>query len=317
MKEGQASKTAENVAGFRALESFKPTNERVLDDPYAVHFLSGMYSTIAKSRFLVSNRLLVKFMNWYISSFIPGGINFDIVKARYIEDYLNQCIEDGIEQLVLLGAGYDSRAYRVNALKEKVKVFEVDHPDSQRVKKDKVKRIFGYLPDYVVYVSVDFDDEKLDEKLFEGGYSENLKTLFICEGVIYYLTAEVVDETLAFIAHNSGEGSSVIFDYTYESFITGRVKESERMIRKAAQLGEPLIFGVEEGTVAEFLGKRGFYQVKDMKAQSLDNVYFKGTNRTSSPYWAVVHATVKQRKQIPLLRIPSYPAIKAHSLQIK
>ena len=317
MKEGKESKTAENVAGFRALESFKPANERVLDDPYAVQFLSGIYTTIAKSRFLISSRLLVKIMDWYISRFIPGGINFDVAKARYIEDYLNQCIEDGIEQLVLLGAGYDSKAFRFNALKEKVKVFEVDHPHSQRIKKEKVKRIFGYLPDYVIYVSVDFDNEKLDKKLFEGGYAENLKTLFIWEGVIYYLTAEAVNETLAFIAKNSGEGSSVIFDYTYESFIAGRVKEAEKMIRKAAQLGEPLTFGIEEGTVEEFLGKRGFYQVEDMKAQSLDNIYFKGTNRKSSPCWAVVHATVKQWEKISLPRILSYPAIILHSLPTK
>jgi len=76
-------------------------------------------------------------------------------------------------------------------------------------------------------------------------------------------------------------------------------------------------FNWEEGTVEEFLGKRGFYQVEDMKAQSLDNIYFKGTNRKSSPCWAVVHATVKQREQIPLLRIPSYPVIISHSLPIK
>ena len=293
MKERQASKTAENVAGFRALESFKPANERVLDDPYAVQFLSGIYTTIAKSRFLISSRLLVKIMDWYISSFISGGINFDVAKARYIEDYLNQCIEDGIEQLVLLGAGYDSRAFRFNALKEKVKVFEVDHPDSLRIKKEKVKKIFGSLPGHVIYISVDFDKEKLGEKLFESGYAKNLKTLFIWEGVTYYLTAEVVNATLAFIANNSGEGSSVIFDYSYESFINGMVKEGEKMRRKAAQLGEPLTFGIEEGTVEEFLSKRGFGQVKDMNAQSLHDVYFKDTNRKSCPWLAVVHATVK------------------------
>lgn len=317
MKEGKASKTAENVAAFRALESFKPTNERILDDHYAVQFLSGIYGAIAKFRFLLSSRLLVKITDWYISNFIPGGINFDVVKARYIEDYLNQCIEDGIEQLVLLGAGYDSRAFRFNALKEKVKVFEVDHPDSQRVKKEKVKRIFGSLPDHVIYVSFDFDHGKLDEKLFESGYSKNRKTLFIWEGVIYYLTAEAVDETLAFIANNSGEGSSVIFDYAFESFITGRVKEAEKMIRKLAQLGEPLIFGIKEGTVEEFLSKRGFYEVKQMNAQSLDNTYFKGTNRKSSPCWAVTHATVKPRERIPLLSIPFYPATKSQPLPIK
>jgi len=293
MKEGRASRTAANVAGFRVLESFKPANERVLNDPYAIQFLSGIYTILAKTRFLISSRLLVKIMDWYVSSFIPGGINFDVVKARYIEDYLNQCIEDGIEQLVLLGAGYDSRAFRFNALKEKVKVFEVDHPDSQRIKKEKVKKIFGSLPGHIIYIPVDFDKEKLDEKLFESGYAKNLKTLFIWEGVTYYLTAEAVDATLAFIANNSGEGSSVIFDYSYESFINGRVKEAKKMRRKAAQLGEPFTFGIEEGTVEEFLSKRGFGQVKDMNAQSLHDIYFKDTNRKTCPWWAVVHATVK------------------------
>jgi methyltransferase (TIGR00027 family) len=317
VKEGQASKTAENVTAFRALESFKPTNERILDDYYAVQFLSGTYSTIAKFRFLLSNRLLVKITDWYISNFIPGGINFDVAKARYIEDYLNQCIEDGIEQLVLLGAGYDSRAFRFNALKEKVKVFEVDHPDSQRVKKEKVKKIFGSLPGNVTYVSVDFNNENLNEKLLESGYAKNLKTLFIWEGMIYYLTAETVDETLAFISNNSGERSSIIFDYAFESFIAGRVKEAEKMIRKCEQIGEPLTFGIEEGTVEEFLCKRGFCQVKQMNAQSLDNTYFKGTNRKSSRCWAVAHATVKPQERIPLLSIPFYTATRSQPLPIK
>ncbi len=293
MKEGQASRTAANVTGFRVLESFKPANERVLDDPYAIRFLSGVSSILAKTRFLISSRLLVKIMDWYISSFIPGGINFDVVRARYIEDYLNQCIEDGIEQLVLLGAGYDSRALRFNALREKVKVFEVDHPDSQRIKKEKIRKIFGYLPGHVIYISVDFDKEKLDGKLFKGGYAKNLKTLFIWEGVTYYLTPEAVDATLAFIANNSGEGSSVIFDYSYESFIDGMVKEGEKMRRKAAQLGEPFTFGIEEGNIEEFLSKRGFGQVKDMNAQSLHDLYFEDTNRKLCPWLGVVHATVK------------------------
>ncbi len=299
MKKGQASKTAENVAGFRALESFKPRGERILNDTYAVEFLSGSYRIIAKARFLLSSQLLVRAADWYVSAFIPGGINFDIAKARFIEDYLNGCLEGGLQQLVLLGAGYDSRAFRFNALQDKVRVFEVDHPDTQRAKKDKVKKIFGSLPDHVVYVPVDFGVDRLDKRLFASGYDRNLKTLFIWEGVIYYLTAESVDSTLSFIAMNSGEGSSVVFDYAYQSFVSGRVKGAKRMLRKAAQLGEPLTFGLDEENLDKFLAQRGFFQVRQMDSRSLDQAYFKGTNRRSSPCWAVAYAVVKARELAP------------------
>jgi methyltransferase (TIGR00027 family) len=199
---------------------------------------------------------------------------------------------------VILGAGYDSRAFRFDALKEKVRVFEVDHPDSQSDKKEKVRKIFGSLPDHVVYVPVDFNNEKLDEKLYESGYDKNLKTLFIWEGVTMYLTAEAVDETLSFVVNESGEGSSITFDYIYESVIDGRMKmkEAENVRRKCVKVGEPLTFGIEDGTIMEFLGKRGFGKIKDMNAKSLEDTYFKGTNRKSCPFYGIVHATVKPRE---------------------
>ena len=197
--------------------------------------------------------------------------------------------------MVILGAGYDSRAFRFNALKEKARVFEIDHPDSQKIKKEKVRKIFGSLPEHVVYVPVDFNKEKLDEKLYESGYDKNLKTLFIWEGVTLYITAEAVDETLDFIVNNSGQGSSVIFDYAYESFIDGRMKEAEKVIKGQANIGEPLTFGIEDGTIMEFLGERGFGQVKDMNAVSLEDRYFKGTGRKSCPFYGIVHATIKPR----------------------
>jgi methyltransferase (TIGR00027 family) len=298
MKEGKASRSADGTAALRAVESLKLANERVLHDPYAIQFLSGIYSTLTITRFLIPFRLLVKIIDWYASRTHPGGISYMVVRPRYIDDYLIQCIEDGIEQLVILGAGYDSRAFRFNALKEKVRVFEIDHPDSQKIKKEKVRKIFGSLPDHVVYVPVDFNKEKPDEKLYESGYDKNLKTLFIWEGVTMYLTAEAVDETLAFVVNKSGEGSSIIFDYAYESVIDGRMKmkEAEKLIKLQANIGEPLTFGIEDGTIMEFLGVRGFGQVEDMNAKSLEDTYFKGTNRKSCPFFGIVHATVKPRE---------------------
>jgi len=215
MKKGQASRTAEGVAALRAVESLKPEDERVCYDPLAQHFLGAKYRLFGRSRFLTRLAL------WNAERRSPGVFGCLVGRTRYIDDCLKACIDDKIEQLVILGAGYDTRAYRFGELKEKVKVFEVDHPATQEVKIEKVSRMLGSLPGNVVYVPIDFEKERLDKKLFESGYDRSLKTLFIWEGVTMYLTAESVDRTLAFIAGYSGKGSRVVFDYLFESAIDG------------------------------------------------------------------------------------------------
>lgn len=92
-----------------------------------------------------------------------------------------------MEQLVILGTGYDTRAYRIKGLKEKVKVFEVDHPGTQIIKKEKIREILGSLPEHVRYVSVDFEKERLGQRLIESRYDPSSKTLFVLEGLIYYI----------------------------------------------------------------------------------------------------------------------------------
>jgi methyltransferase (TIGR00027 family) len=208
-------------------------------------------------------------------------------------------IDDGIEQLVILGAGYDSRAYRFDELKGKVKVFEVDHPATQTVKMEKVKKIFGSLPDHVVYVPIDFENQKLDERLFESGYDKNLKTLFIWEGVTYYIMPEAVDITLAFVAKNSGEGSSIIFDYVFQSVLDGTcgVAEVNRARKAYERIGTPLTsehprFGVEEGTIEGFLSERGFYQVVNITGDNFESAYSKGATQNKK-LWSTVYAMVK------------------------
>jgi len=174
MKEGKASYTAELVAIDRGVESMKPEHRRVCYDPLAVHFLSTRYRVIAKSH------LLTRFVYWYRRGRIcPGAVGEVVTRTRFIDDYLAKCIDDGIQQLVILGAGYDTRAYRTEVLKVKVRVIEVDHPDTQKVKMERLRNIFGSLPEHVVYVPIDFEKEKLDKRLFESGYDRNLKTLFI------------------------------------------------------------------------------------------------------------------------------------------
>jgi methyltransferase (TIGR00027 family) len=291
MKEGKESKSAVLVASFRAAESSRPEHERVCYDPFAGEFIIG------KNGILGMIPVLGRIALWLFERMLPGIIGEVVVRTRYIDDYLKTCINDGIQQLVILGAGYDSRAYRIEGLKGKVKVFEVDNPATQRAKIEELKKLFESLPDHIVYVPINFGKDKLDQRLFASGYQENLKTLFIWEGVTMYLTAEAVDDTLAFVVDNSGRDSSIIFNYIHQSVVDGtsELKVARRNRNLAARHGEAFTFGIEEGTIEDFLSKRGFHQINNASPGFLERTYFIGANqgRKVCPYQPTVHAIVK------------------------
>ena len=292
MKEGKPSATAEANAAFRAAEWQRPEAERVCYDQFARRFLGLRFGSIVRSR------LLTRIALWYAERIIPGAANGVVVRTRYIDDYLKACIADGIEQLIVLGAGYDSRAYRFDGLNGKVRVFEVDHPDTQQAKKLKVKKIFGSLPSHVTYVGLDLDEKKLGEGLLEAGYSKDKKTLFIWEGVTVYLTPEAVDETLAFVAENSGKGSSIVFDFAFQFALDAASENGDAKKWREAyeRRGEPPKFALKEDGVEEFLSKRGFYQVKSVSMDSLKKAYFKGANenRNVTHLGGIAQATVRR-----------------------
>ncbi len=299
MEDGKASFTAESVAAMRAVESAKPEGERLCDDPCAKYFISAGRDA---SGLEFWRGLFLAFDRDY-----PGITTEVVLRTRYIDDYVRECVDDGIGQLVILGAGYDSRAYRIDGLKGKVRVFEVDHPATQKVKTEKLKEIPGSLPDHVVHVPVDFHREKLDQRLSESGYDKKLKTLFIWEGVTMYLTAEAVDETLAFVADNSGQGTSIIFNYLVEPVGDGpgdpemswwTVKRRQEWLDQYPEIGERLAFGIPQGGVEDFLGNRGFHQVVNATCKDMRNAFAIGSNseRKLTPWLATVHATVKPRE---------------------
>ena len=208
---------AELIALHRFAESAKPEGVRIFYDQYAVNFINReILESVAKKP------QKAKEMSEYYERLFPGLANSIRARVRYFDDFLKASIEDGLDQLVILGAGYDTRAYRIDEPKGKVKTFEVDHPLTQVVKIDKIKEIFGAIPNHVAYVSVDFDTESLGQKLLEKGYDRSKKTLFIMEGLIMYIPLQSVDDTLYFIAGNSRKGSSIIFDSIQSPWWTGR-----------------------------------------------------------------------------------------------
>jgi len=284
MKKTRASTTAEGIAFVRALESSKPAGERICYDPLARQLISPVFYLLGK---LFVDRAERKG---------PGVLGFLAARCRYIDDHLQTCLETGLDQLVILGAGLDSRAYRFEQLAGRVRVFEVDHPATQQAKLEKLRKIFGKVPEHVTYVPIDFNTETL-QKLFDFGYDAQGKTLFIWEGVVHYLTAEAVDQTLKFVLKNSASGSSIIFDYVYTSALAAAHKRGEivRMQRAKRYTGEGLVFGIEEGQAEAFLRARGYAQIQNVTSEDLKMLYFTGVNRTRAiaPIYAIVHATVK------------------------
>jgi len=293
MIEGRASRTAEDAAISRVIESLAPEDKRVCYDRFAVEFLSERlretYRIVQKHRFLTKLHLWMRRVD-------PAGTKAEAVaRTRYIDDYLQTCISDGVEQVVILGAGCDSRAYRFKAL-EGITVFEVDHPATQEMKMANVKRVLGGLSRWVTHVPVDFEKEELGEKLLANGYKRDLRTLFIWEGVTMYLTAEAVDRTLSFVAGSSGTGSSIIFNYYHRAVVDGtsRWRWAKVLRRKCQKMGEPLTFGIEPNSIEEFLVMRGFSYVKRVTPSFLTSLYFRGPNakRKVCPFLETVHATV-------------------------
>ena len=271
------SKMAERIALIRAGESRKPENERICYDPYAIRFISPVML-----EFISKYPDLFRAAGEQFERFIPGANNSIIARVRYFDDFIKDSIKEGLDQLVILGAGYDTRAYRIEELKN-LKVFEVDHQDTLDFKIKKVKEIFNLLPEHVVYVPIDFETETLDQKLLDGEYDPSKKTLFIMEGLVYYIPPESVDETISFIVNNSGDESAVLFDYYPESVIDGtsKLEVGRNTKAHAEELGEPLQFGIEDGKIENFLKQRGFSKIKDITSEDYKKAYFHGKNENS------------------------------------
>ena len=270
------SKMAEEIAFHRVVEMFMPEDEKIFSDPYAIRFVNPeILENMAK------NPVETQKKSEELEKLFPGVHNSIIARVRYFDDFVEKLVDEGLEQLVILGAGYDTRAYRIEGLKENVKVFEVDHLNTQSFKIEKVKEIFGSIPDHVIYVPVDFDTQKLDQRLLESGYDGSKKTLFIMEGLVMYILSDAVDETLSFIVNNSGRASAVIFDYVPQSVVDGTndLEVGKNLHNHAKEYKEPLQFGIEEGTLETFLKKRGFSSIESVTSEDYQKAYFDGKNR--------------------------------------
>ena len=194
------------------------------------------------------------------------------VRTRHIDDVLSQSLETGIGQVVILGAGLDSRAYRFGNLRT-LRVFELDLPRTQAYKKKRVREVFGELPGHVTYVPIDFAQQSLDEVLDIAGYDRKKKTLFIWEGVTMYIPESAVDATLRAVVRIAAPGSQIVFDYFLESALQARASALQEIAKNVAAVGEPFVFGVPGQDGSAFVQARGLRVVSDFGSGDLGARY--------------------------------------------
>jgi len=295
IKRKNTSGTAEEIAFHRVIESAKAEEERICYDPYAIYFIGPELLKFFEATACNYPEAKARLKEMY--RLFPGTQNSIVARVRYFDDYLQDSMAEGIKQLVILGAGYDTRAYRIEGLKEKVKVFEVDYPIIQKVKMEKIKEIFGSLPGHVVFVNADVGSEELFKSLLEQGYNPSERTLFIMEGLIYYIPPEGVENLLSSIVQNSGPGSRIIFDYFPQSMVDGtcELEVGNLIHERVKQSGEPFKFGITDGTIEEFLKERGFSHIQNVTSEDYKKAYFygKNENREVCSLYSFVHAMVE------------------------
>jgi methyltransferase (TIGR00027 family) len=276
MRDGHASRTAEHNALFRALESSLPENRRLFNDPLARALLTWPFAVLTRLAVIPGLRELVP---WVIDNRWPGVRSSVVARTRLIDDAIASSLGEKPEQLVILGAGFDSRAYRLAGLRD-ITVFEVDHPDTQTTKRQALERVLSGLPKHVRFVAVDFNQRDLESVMPAAGYRESARTFILWEGVTNYLTEAAVDTTLRWCARAS-PGSLLIFTYVHRDVLTrpGAFIGTERLFASLAKVGEKLTFGMEPGKLPEFLAKRGLSLESDVGAAEYRERYFKDAAR--------------------------------------
>jgi methyltransferase (TIGR00027 family) len=278
------SSTAQWTTLGRALELSRPPEQRIVTDDFAPWFLSR--TSVAVLRGLQTAGPAVR-----VAERVPvAGVSaYALCRHRFMDEHMTAALEAGAEQILMLGAGYDSRAYRFAFQLDGRPVYEVDLPPISRRKAAIVNEhpeIFGHTS--VRRVEIDFRADSLAERLVASAFGVGVPTYVVWEGVTPYLSSDAVNATLETVAELCGPGSRIALDLWRG---TQEMDELRRVAARAFSLvGEPLTFAVAPERARDLLGLHGFEVVDLVQAQELADRY-STDGRPCEPSAYVVAAT--------------------------
>ncbi|MBN1267901.1 MAG: class I SAM-dependent methyltransferase [Anaerolineales bacterium] len=211
-----------------------------------------------------------------------------ISRARYTEDCLKQAVDQGIEQYVILGAGMETFAFRETEMMKKLRVYEVDHPATQAFKQERLADLGWEIPDNLEFIPADFSKEKLSDVLKRSSCDPDKKTFFSWLGVAYYLSRDIVLETLFSICELASKGSIVVFDYIdSDGFDPAKAAKRMQLMQAIVQnVGEPMKSGFDPVEIGKELASLNLHMKENLDPSEIEDRYFKGR---SDGYHAFEH----------------------------
>ena len=267
----KASETAFFAALRRAIANKNFGDEKLGPDYLADIFLP------AHLRFFLRFEKIRENTKEKLNGFLPGLNEYMIARTAYFDTLFVGAINSRTPQIVLLGAGYDTRAYRFAMQNSSTTIIELDAAPTQNRKLKCLRKARIVIPERVKFASIDFNKESLKDVLENAGYDNREKTLFIWEGVSYYLDTESVDEMLEFVSQSLHNESTIAFDYTIP--ISDETVNDYYGVREFIQTmkkhhaDEELMFSIDDGKVGTFLKQKGLKVIEHLDNQEIERKF--------------------------------------------
>ncbi|KLU62415.1 leucine carboxyl methyltransferase [Peptococcaceae bacterium CEB3] len=268
----EAAKTGSEPTILSALEQNLPIEERILVDELAYK--------IQPISLKLSIKMMKPFMKPVISASeknaAPGMWGWLLCRKRYIDEKLLDSTNQ-VEQIVNLGAGLDTRLYRLTGIKH-LPAWELDQEQNIEAKRRALSRALKQIPPNIKLVPIDFDTENIMDILIKNGFDPNKKAFFIWEAVSQYLTKDGIDSTFSFLS-KAKTGSLIAFTYIHQDFIEGKnlfgwVKGYKRFVENRI-----FIYGMNPDNVNSFLSAYGYKLIEDLDYSQMSDRYIKPTGR--------------------------------------
>lgn len=259
---GVPSRTALQVATQRAVHQLLD-RPLIFDDPLALRILGRAAADELREDPYAQNEPMQR------------GLRALVVgRSRLTEDEFIRAAAAGIRQFVVLGAGLDTFAYRNPFRALKPRIFEIDHPSTQRWKLQLLEEAGIAVPEGVIHLPVDFESETLAERLAATGFDTSLPACFSWLGVTMYLSEETMMALLRFVA-GLPRGTSITFDYQKQPSTPIEHVINQTMREHVAALGEPMISAFEPQVLREKVAALGFCEVELWDGPLINARYFK------------------------------------------
>jgi methyltransferase (TIGR00027 family) len=263
-----SSRTALGVAALRAVHQLLDGEPKILHDPIAVRLLDADVLQQIQSNPARAHEPLTKGLRSHV-----------VLRSRFAEERMAQAVQRGVHQCVILGAGFDTFAFRQPDWARNLRIYEVDHKATQEEKHQRLQSAGISIPANLEFVAIDFESVSLREGLQTSSLNFSEPAFFSCLGVLVYLSREAADAIFHLVAAFPAS-SEIVFTFSaLGSSPSGDDTESRTALANmASSLGEPWQTHFDPQTLMRVLRTLGFSAISFLSSEAADQIYFQSRN---------------------------------------